>query len=454
MSYKIGLPCIKLNSAGMKSKKCGDLARVSSEALEERNGLDEDINHSVSKQNEYLTEIRSAKELVEYSDQHCGELRDRAGRKLRSDAVRMIGTVIKPPADFMSTLSPEEQRKFLIDAVECLTEIIGQERIKAAVIHFDELVPHVHLFWEPMSADGFLCAKEVFNLSMLTEINKRMPALLRGRGWSQIDDCTMYDALEEKERINKQIEKYIKEHPEEEITTQRRNELFKKFKADSAKERREKNGKDSLSFKKEQERKLTESLNEKKDALSEIETSLDQKRQELERTENRLLTQKEEEKLGKKIVKALSEGKTSISVTPSLADKLNNSVLSETAIAKREQNVSDAERRLQYKEDEFEERVQKAVNESLPIEMKEMSNFKQEKKNYEAQIAALKKEKEGLLNDVGNLLKEIFQSIFRSENMPERFMILGKDYGRKTIIESVKEMLDELLYRSHHHTRT
>ncbi len=453
MSYKIGLPCIKLNCAGTKTKKCGDLVKVSEEALEERNGLDEDINHSISEKNEYLTEICSSKELVDYSNRHCNELHDRAGRKLRNDAVRMIGTVIKPPADFMQSLSPEEQRRFLIDATECMTEIVGQERIKAAVIHYDELVPHVHLFWEPMTKDGFLCAKEVFNLTMLTEINKKMPALLRTRGWNQIDDCKMYDALEEKEKINKLIEKYIKEHPDEEISSSRRNELFKQFKTDNTKERREKNGKDSLTFKKEQEHKLTEELCEKKDAINKIENALEIKSQELEKFENRLLSYKDEAKFGKKIMKAISEGKTTISISPSLADKMNRSILNETALSKREKDINERARHLQSKEEEFEERVRKAVNESLPNEIKEIGMLRPKIENYEKQINTLKKEKEGLLTEFRNLLTEIFHSVFKSEQMPNKFMVFGKDYGQKSIADSAKEIIDSFLNKSRQHTR-
>ena len=86
MGYKMGVPSLKLNNAGTRSKRCGSFAGVAYEAFEERKGKDQDINHELSKNNIYIG-MRSAEELLEYSRQHVAQLRDARGRALRSDAV-------------------------------------------------------------------------------------------------------------------------------------------------------------------------------------------------------------------------------------------------------------------------------------------------------------------------------------------------------------------------------
>lgn len=191
MGYKIGLPSLKLNNAGGKSKKCGSFHAVAREALEERSGQDPDIDKARSTENIYRG-FRTAAELIAYSNHHIEQLRDRNGRAIRNDAVVMCVTILKPPAAFMNTLSKSDQLRFLDDAEEGLAKIVGKENIKASATHFDELGAHRHVFHEPMTPDGRLCAKEVHGLKFFGRVNRELPALLRERGWD-IDDCEMYD---------------------------------------------------------------------------------------------------------------------------------------------------------------------------------------------------------------------------------------------------------------------
>lgn len=192
MGWTIGIPSLKLNNIGTKSKHCGDFRSVAEEALIERKGHDPDINPELSSQNIYEG-FRTAEELLAYSDAHCSELRDAIGRSLRSDAVRMCVTIIKPPAAMMDTLTKEEQMRFLTDGVEKIREIVGANNVKSTAWHFDEQGGHVHIFWEPMTPDGRLCAKELHDLKYFGRLNREMPEYLRSKGWD-IDDCNAYDA--------------------------------------------------------------------------------------------------------------------------------------------------------------------------------------------------------------------------------------------------------------------
>ena len=207
MGYMIGMPCLKLNNVGAQSKKCGDFGSVAKEALEERQGRDKDIDRSRSADNLY-DGFRTAADLQEYSRKHIEELsaaqQAAGGRKVSADAVVMVATVIKPPAALMASLSPEDQIRFLRDADAKLNEIIGPENSKATVIHLDEQGAHLHKFWEPMTKDGRLCAKEACNLKFFSRLNKEMPAHLRSCGWTMVDDCKAYDAAEEQLKSEQQ----------------------------------------------------------------------------------------------------------------------------------------------------------------------------------------------------------------------------------------------------------
>ena len=105
----------------------------------------------------------------------------------------MCVTILKPPAAMMNGLPRSEQMRFLDDAEEVLARIVGRDNIKSSATHFDELGAHRHVFHEPMTEDGRLCAKEVHNLKFFGRVNRELPALLREKGWD-IEGCEMYDA--------------------------------------------------------------------------------------------------------------------------------------------------------------------------------------------------------------------------------------------------------------------
>ena len=244
MGWTIGMPSLKLNLAGNKSKHCGDFYHVAAEALEERLGHDPDINRELAEKNIYLG-FRTAEELVAYSFEHCEGMTDKAGRALRQDATRMCATILKPPAAFMATLTEEEQLRFLNDGVDKLKEIVGEKNVKSLAYHFDEQGTHLHVFWEPITKDGRLCAKEVHGLKFYNKLNKEMPQHLRSCGWD-IDDCNAYDQA--KDALMSEQEKA---------------------------ERRQKNGRSSSVFKADAQRKLNEINMEIDSVIDNLEVRLD-----------------------------------------------------------------------------------------------------------------------------------------------------------------------------------
>ena len=196
MGWTIGIPSIKLSTTGAKSKHCGNLYLIAAEALQERIGRDPDIQSELSHLNVYYG-FRTAKELVDYSNNHVSTLKDAKGRALRSDAVRMCVTLLKPPAAYMARLTRDEQLRLLHDGIKKIKDLVGEKNIKSVAIHFDEQGAHAHIFWEPITPDGRLCAKEMHNLKFFGRLNKELPQHLRNYGWD-IDDCNAYDQAQAK----------------------------------------------------------------------------------------------------------------------------------------------------------------------------------------------------------------------------------------------------------------
>lgn len=272
MGVNISSPTIKLNNVGTTSKKCGDLKKVSAEALSERQGLDRDIDQSRASLNIYEG-YTSSEQLMAYSKAHIAELNKKAAaegkRKIRSDAVVMVATVLKPPAHFMNGLSREDQIRLLKDGVEGFADIVGKANVKSAAYHFDEQGSHVHVFWEPMTADGRLSAKEAVSLKTFSRINKELPQFMRARGWD-IEDCNVYDEAEDQAKR--------KTLGEEEYRKQ-------------TAEKRAKNGRSSLKYKAEAEearRKAEAEVEELESTVSDLRAQAIQKRDEIENLDSEL----------------------------------------------------------------------------------------------------------------------------------------------------------------------
>lgn len=149
MQHKAGMPCLKLNNVGRKSKHCGSFEYVAKEALRERCGRDSDIDPERTRLNIYGG-YETAEELMAYSRKHIEELslqlRKKGKRGIRNDAVVMMAAIFKPPMEYLHELSLEESKRLFSEFLKKFSEIVGAENIKSWAIHFDELNPHMHVF--------------------------------------------------------------------------------------------------------------------------------------------------------------------------------------------------------------------------------------------------------------------------------------------------------------------
>ena len=88
----------------------------------------------------------------------------------RKDAVVMNSFVVGSDKTFFDGLAKVEQYNFFSDCYKFFTERYGEENVIAAVVHSDETTPHMHLNLMPVTKDGRLCSKQLFDKPQLQQL--------------------------------------------------------------------------------------------------------------------------------------------------------------------------------------------------------------------------------------------------------------------------------------------
>lgn len=92
------------------------------------------------------------------------------GLSPRKDAVVMNSFVLGSDKTFFDGLSRVEQYNFFSDCYKFFAERYGEENIIAAVVHNDESTPHMHFNLMPITPDGRLCSKQLFDKPQLQQL--------------------------------------------------------------------------------------------------------------------------------------------------------------------------------------------------------------------------------------------------------------------------------------------
>ena len=92
------------------------------------------------------------------------------GLSPRKDAVVMNSFVLGSDKTCFDGLSRVEQYNFFSDCYKFFAERYGAENIIAAVVHNDETTPHMHLNLMPVTKDGRLCSKQLFDKPQLQQL--------------------------------------------------------------------------------------------------------------------------------------------------------------------------------------------------------------------------------------------------------------------------------------------
>lgn len=118
------------------------------------------LNHSI--------ENLSPKNLISDARQRIKQLHLK--RKPRTDAVGLMDIIVGTSVDFMLQLGEEKSEQYFADALHFFQNHYGKENVMYCFCHLDEHNPHVHIGVIPVTTDGRLSARDLFNPKSLEKL--------------------------------------------------------------------------------------------------------------------------------------------------------------------------------------------------------------------------------------------------------------------------------------------
>ena len=91
-------------------------------------------------------------------------------RKPRIDAVGLEDIIVGASADFMLRLGTDKREQYFTDALHFFQNRYGKENVMYCHCHMDESNPHIHVGIVPITHDGRLSAKCLFNPKSLEQL--------------------------------------------------------------------------------------------------------------------------------------------------------------------------------------------------------------------------------------------------------------------------------------------
>ena len=148
--------------------KLNGLAGIQHHLLDrERVKTNPDIDLSRSQLNHSIENL-SPENLVNNVRQRIKQLNLK--RKLRTDAVGLEDIIIGASADFMLQLGTEKREQYFKDSLHFFQNRYGKENVMYCHCHLDESNPHIHIGIIPVTPDGRLSARDVFNPKSLEKL--------------------------------------------------------------------------------------------------------------------------------------------------------------------------------------------------------------------------------------------------------------------------------------------
>jgi hypothetical protein len=129
----------------------------------EKGNSNKDINWSLSQTNYDLHISDSHDTFTKKINKRIQELN--LSKAPRKDAVVMAQVLITSDYKFFENISKDKQEKFFKDSYDFICERYGKENIVSAIVHLDEATPHMHINFVPVTSEGRLSAKTLFDRS-------------------------------------------------------------------------------------------------------------------------------------------------------------------------------------------------------------------------------------------------------------------------------------------------
>lgn len=104
-------------------------------------------------------------------------------KAIRKDAVVLCDFVVTSDKEFFKGLSSQDQKKFFEKSCEFFKEKYGENKVIYAKVHMDEHTPHMHLGLVPITEEGKLSAKTLFDRKSLRSIQEDYPKHIQQHGF-------------------------------------------------------------------------------------------------------------------------------------------------------------------------------------------------------------------------------------------------------------------------------
>lgn len=170
--------------ATMKKMKADNLPGILRHDFRETDHhKNQDIDVDRSSQNYDLVADRKIRknDVMNYIAEH------RTGKRaVRKDAVVLDEWIISSDQGFFADMSSEAARGYFKTAVSYFGDLVGNDRIMYASVHVDESTPHMHMGIVPMTKDGKLSSKQVFDRNTLRKIQSEFPKYMQEHGYKVV----------------------------------------------------------------------------------------------------------------------------------------------------------------------------------------------------------------------------------------------------------------------------
>lgn len=118
-----------------------------------------DIDYEKTEQNyDFLNQ-----ENIQYERVIKKRIDKKVKRKPRANSVVLSEFVVTASPQYMNALSENEQKKYFAAGTDFIQKKYGAENVIYAMVHNDESTPHLHVGITPITKDGRLSAKDIFN---------------------------------------------------------------------------------------------------------------------------------------------------------------------------------------------------------------------------------------------------------------------------------------------------
>lgn len=153
-----------------------------------KNHSNENIDNSKKSENVELIDSRDSNKSYEFEfkklmkKKYKHKTKNGDLRKIRENQVKFNSFVFSASPEYFEKKSKEQQIKYFEDCKKYLETKFNSENIISAKIHFDETTPHMHLVAVPLTNDGRLSSKEIFNKQFLKDLQEDCPQFLKENG--------------------------------------------------------------------------------------------------------------------------------------------------------------------------------------------------------------------------------------------------------------------------------